>query len=219
MDLPRFLSDHLFWIFIASVPLIIAGQVWFLVIRMSKPENMFIPLPAGPSPFRQPIISSHQAWLDANHLEFVTSFRFGNIEVATYQQRETQRFFSFYFHQQVTFSIETYFDDTECACLDTSTSTGIGMFPQRPRQYQQGFPGISAEDAWRRHLEAEAYLMQRFGIRKQRLGMPYEQVLLKAMRLRMAYVRSLPFYPIRALYWFAVNRARMANKSIQQQYP
>jgi hypothetical protein len=93
------------------------------------------------------------------------------------------------------------------------------MFPRRPCQYQQGFPGITAEEAWRRHLEAETYLLQRFGVRRKSLAMPYEQILLKAMRLRMAFVRSIPFYPIRALYWFAVVRARMAGKSIQQQFP
>jgi hypothetical protein len=49
--------------------------------------------------------------------------------------------------------------------------------------------------------------------------MPYEQLLLYNIRLNMQYVRSIPFYPFRALYWYAVMRGRMANRSIQQQYP
>jgi hypothetical protein len=93
------------------------------------------------------------------------------------------------------------------------------MFPQRPNQYQQSFPNVSPDEAWRRHLEAEVYLVNKFGLKWKALTMPYEQVLLNAIRLRMQFIRSIPFYPFRALYWYAVMRSRMANRSIQQQYP
>jgi hypothetical protein len=43
--------------------------------------------------------------------------------------------------------------------------------------------------------------------------------LLNAIRLRMQFVRSIPFYPFRALCWYAVMRGRMANRPIQQRYP
>ena len=91
--------------------------------------------------------------------------------MATFQQKNYPRYFSFYFHQRTTYSIETYFDDDECTCLDTATSGSIGMFPQRPRQYQQSFPNVTPDEAWRRHLEGEAYLLQRLSIQWKALTM------------------------------------------------
>ena len=93
------------------------------------------------------------------------------------------------------------------------------MLPQRPRQYQQSFPNVAVDEAWRRHLDAEVYVMQRFGVRLQPLRMSYEQMLLKALRMRMEFVRSIPLYPFRALFWYFIKRGRMANRSIQQQFP
>jgi hypothetical protein len=211
--------DNSYLLLIAATPFIIAGQVYLLVRKMSEPENMIHSLPGGLSADKQQILSNYQDWLNTNDLQHLTSFQFGSIQVATFQQRNAQRFFSFYFHQKMTFSIETYFDDTNFTCLDTGTSGSTSMFPQRPNQYQQSFPNVPPDEVWRRHLEAEAYLMNKFGLKWKALTMPYEQVLLNAIRLRMQFVRSIPFYPFRALYWYAVMRSRMANRSIQQQYP
>jgi hypothetical protein len=213
----QFISDNLYWLILVVLPFLIAGQVYFLARKMSEPEKMLIP--SGLDVDKQQILSGYQAWLSANNFYPVASFQFSRIQVATFQQKDSQRFFSFTFHQRLTFSIETYFDDTDCTCLDTGTSGSTGMFPQRPHQYEQSFPNASADEAWRRHLEAEPYLIKKFGIQWKPLTVPYEQILLKAMRLRMQYVRSIPFYPFLALYWYFVSRSRMANRSIQQQYP
>lgn len=219
MDVSQFLSNNSYLVLLAAAPLLIAGQVWFLVRRMSEPENMFQSLPSPLDPLKQQIMVSYGEWLAANDFVHVATFRFGAVRSVTFQQRNTSRFFSFYFHQRLTFSIETYFDDDDCGCLDTATSGNIGMFPQRPHQYQQSFPNATQDEAWKRHLEGESYLLERFGIKCRSLTMPYEQVLLKAMRLRMKFVRSIPFYPFRALYWYAVSRFRMRNRSIQHQFP
>jgi hypothetical protein len=219
MHFSEFISNNFYLVILAAMPFVIAGQVYFLVQRMSEPENMMHSLPGGLSADQQQKLSMYQDWLNANDLQHLISFQFGSIRVATYQQKNAQRFFSFYFHKTMTVSIETYFDDTNYTCLDTSTSGSVGMFPQRPDQYQQSFPNASADEAWRRHLEAETYLMEKFGLKWKALTMPYQQVLLQAMRQRMQFIRSIPFYPFRALYWYAVMRSRMANRSIQQQFP
>ena len=212
------LTDNSFVLILLAAPLLIAAQVYFLVQKMSEPEKMFRPLP-GLSEERERALSAYREWLDQHDLHYHTTYQFGAIQSVLFRQKDSPRFFSFYFHKQLTFSIETYFDEVNCTCLDTGTSGSTGMLPQRPNQYQQSFPGASPEVAWQRHLEAESYITGRFGIKYQVLKMPYEQILMKALRLRMQFIRRIPFYPFRALYWYAVTRSRMANRSIQQQFP
>jgi len=217
MHAVQFISDNFFWVIIAAAPFIIAGQVYLLVRKLSEPENMFQLLPDGLAPNKHQILSGYQAWLESNNFSPVSYFRFGIIQVAAFQQRKTQRFFFFNFHTKLTFSANTYFsDDTS---LETSTSGDIGMFPRRPNKYVQSFPNVTPDEMWQRHLEAETYLLKKVKIEEKTLSMPYQQLLLYNIRLNMQYVRSIPFYPFRALYWYAVMRRRMINRSIQQQYP
>jgi hypothetical protein len=203
---------------VLGIPLFIVGQVFFLVRKMSEPEQMYQSL-SGLDPSQEAMLAQYQPWLASMGLYPIGYHQFGAIRTATFQQTDTQRFFSFYFHQRLTYSIETYFDDTNCSCIDTSNSGSIGMFPQRPGQYQQSFPGVAADVLWQRHLEGEQYVQQRMGVQYANLSLPYDQILMKAMRLRMAYVRSIPLYPFRALYWYFVVRKQMANRSVQQQFP
>lgn len=213
----QFFSDHFYLVMIAAAPFVIAGQVYLLVRKMSEPENMFQSLPGGLDPSKQRILAGHQSWLDANSFYPVATFQFGIIQVAAFRQKDTQRFFFFNFHKRLTFCASTYFTDD--IGLETSTSGDTGMFPRRPDKYAQSFPNMTPDEALRRHLEAEAYLVQKFKIVEKSLSMPYEQLLLHNIRLDMQYIRSIPLYPFRALYWYAVERKRMANRSIQQQYP
>jgi hypothetical protein len=214
----QFISDNFYWLILLAVPFLLAGRIYFLVCKMSEPEKMFQSLPGGLSPDKQRTLSGHQSWLNANELYPVANFQFGIIQVAAFQQRNTQRFFFFNFHQgRLTFCADTYFsDDTS---LETSTSGQIGVLPHRPNKYVQSFPNLTPDEAWRRHLEAETYLVKKFGIKSKSLTMPYEQILFHNIRLNMQYVRSIPFYPFLVLYWYAVMRKRMANRSIEEQFP
>jgi hypothetical protein len=214
----HFLEQNPFLWFLLATPLFIVVQVYFLVRKMSEPENMFERL-LGYTPEQEQMLAPYQDWLRENSFQYLVAFKFGAIKCVVYRQTDSPRFFSLYFHKRMTFTAETYFDDVNCGCLDTGTSGSTGMFPQRPHQYQQSFPGASPQVAWQRHLEGETYVTGRFGIKCQSLNLPYEQILLKAIRLRMQFVRSIPLYPFRALYWFAIMRGKMANRSIQQQFP
>jgi hypothetical protein len=217
MNPVQFISDNSYWVMIAAAPFIIAAGVYLLVRMMSEPENMFQSFPGGLDPNKQQTLAGYQSWLNSNDFYPASCFRFGSIHVAAFQQRNTPRFFCFNFHKRLTFCADTWFSDE--TGLETSNSGDTGMFPRRPGKYAQDFPNVSPDELWRRHLEAETYLLQKFKIEQKSLSMPYEQLLLHNMRLQMRYIRSIPFYPFRALYWFAVTRRRMANRSIQQQFP
>lgn len=202
--------------FLAAIPLVVAAQVYVLVRRMSKPEKMMQPL-SGLTPDQEQLLTAFRDWLAARQFGYLTSFKFGAITTVAFQEQNTQRFFCFYFHQRVTFCMQSRFDDL--ALLETSNSGSLGMFPPRPNCYPQSLPGADADQLWQRHMEAESYLIQRFGIQWRPLSGSYQENVLTSMRASMAYVRSIPFYPFRALYWYAVSRRKLASQSIEQRYP
>lgn len=210
-----------FVILVLLTPFVIAAGVYFLVRKMSEPEKMLFPLPNGLPPGRQQIVNGYANWLQSKQLQTISAYRFGSIETIIFKQKDASRFFSIMFSRlRVSFGVETLFDGTDCASLETATSGSTGMFPMPPHTYKQSFPGVTPDDAWQRHLDAEAYLMERFGLRyRPPLTVPYEQILLKEIRMTMQHVRSIPFYPFRAVYWFFVSRSKAANRSIQQQFP
>jgi hypothetical protein len=208
--------DYTPLLWIAAAPAAILGQIYLQGRKMSEPEKMLRPIAGGLTTQQAEIISRHKDWLASVGLEFRTSFQFGIIRVAVFQQGNQPRFFSFMFHQRITFSVESYLEDL--TILDTSTSGSLGLFP-RPGSYAQSFPNISSEEAWRRHLEGEAHLTRKFGFSWVPLHRSYEEIMLAAMRVRMKYNRSQPFWPLRVLYRYAVTRHRIANRSIVQQFP
>lgn len=183
---------------------------------MSEPEKMIQEIPGGLPPQMEQAIAPYKEWLGSVGLSYLNCFKFGSISVAVYQHESAHRFFSFYFHQKLTFAMESYLEDL--TILDTGTSGTGGLFP-RPGAYMQSLPGLSPQQTWLRHVEAEEYLSQKFGYAWVPLKKPYMQILPEAMRVRMQYNRSQPFWPVRVLYRFFVTRNLLKNRTIAQQYP
>ena len=179
-------------IILVGFPTLLVGQIYALGVKMSKPEKMMQPFPDGLNalvPAQRQTIAAHQEWLNSENLQFRACFRFGAITVATYQQADQPRFFSFMFHQRTTFSAETYWE--HLTLLDTSSSGSLGLFP-RPGSYAQSFPGVSAEETGR-HLEGEAYLAQKFKFPAAHITRPYVELVVSAMRIRMQQTGRNPF--------------------------
>jgi hypothetical protein len=208
--------DYTPWLLIAAVPVVLVGQIYLLGRKMSAPEKMIHPIMGGLTPHQEQTISQYKDWLDSVNLRFLTNFQFGSILVAVYHQENKPRFFSFLFHQKLTFQIESYLEDL--TILDTGTSGNGGLFP-RPGAYAQSLPNLSPQEAWQRHLEGEAHLSKKFGYVWIPLKKSYEQILPEAMRLRMKYNRSQLFWPLRVLYRYFVTRHQIKNKTIVQQFP
>jgi hypothetical protein len=208
--------DYRPWLWVAAVPAVLVGQIYLLGRKMSEPEKMISPVMGGLNPHQEQTISQYKDWLDSVNLRYLINFKFGSILVAVYQQGNEPRFFSFLFHQKLTFQIESYLEDL--TILDTGTSGNGGLFP-RPGAYAQSLPNLSPQEAWQRHLEGEAYLTKKSGYVWVPLKKPYEQILPEAMRLRMKYNRTQLFWPFRVLYRYFVTRRRIQNRTIAQQFP
>ena len=198
------------------VAVVLLAQICLLGRKMSEPEKMLIPMPEGLGPRQQETISRHAAWLASMKLEYRTSFQFGNIQAAVFQQGDLPRFFSFLFHQSTVFAAESYLADL--TVLDTGSSGNQGLFP-RPGAYAQSFPKASAEEVWQRHLEGEAHLAKKFGFQWAPIPRSYEDLMMAAVRLRMQHNRAQPFWPVRVLYRYCVTRHRSSNRTIAQQLP
>lgn len=208
------MNEFLIWIGAGVVILI--GGIYVLGRKMSEPEKMLRLLPIGLMSQQQQTIVQHQAWLSSIGLEFQVAFQFGAIHAAVFKQKGQARYFSFLFHGSTTFSVETHFEDQQE--FDSSNSGSLGLFP-RPGAFAQSFPGLSAEELWKRHLEGETYLMQRFGLKPLNTNRPYVETFFELTRIRMQYVRSQSFWPVRVLYRFFVTRRRMVNRTVMQNYP
>jgi hypothetical protein len=198
------------------LPAILIGQVYLLGRKMSDPERMMCALPGGLDPQQKETLARYDEWLASTRLQFRTAFKFGSVTAAVFQQEDQPRYFSFLFHQRTTFSAESYLEDL--TILDTSNSGTLGMLP-RPGAYAQSFPNIPAQEVWRKHLEGEAYLTQRFGFRWVPFKRPYEDLVTEALRIRMKYTRSQSLWPVRVLYRYFVTRHTFANRTIAQQFP
>jgi hypothetical protein len=203
-------------LWIGALPAVLIGKIYLLGRRMSQPEKMIRPTPGGLTTQQQQTIAYYNEWLASAKLQFRTAFKFGSVQVAVFQQEDQPRFFSFLFHQRVTFSAESYLEDL--TILDTSNSGSLGLFP-RPGAYAQSFPNISAQELWRKHQEGEAYLTQKFGFRWVPIKRTYEELVTEAMRIRMKYNRSQFLWPVRVLYRYFVTRHVIANRTIAQQFP
>ncbi len=200
------------------LPLFLIFSIYMLVVKASNPESMFRALdPAALSAERQQAVSQHSQWLAGQDFHYLTAFQFGSIQVVVFQQTNAPRYFSLNFAKTLSYDLVTMFADT--VSLTTGSSDAIGALPCQPGAYKQGFPGVSADAALQRHADAENYLLQKFGIQWQQLTKPYEQLVLDGIRNQMAYVRSQFLWPVRALGWHFVKRKKMANVSIQQQFP
>ncbi len=196
-------------------PLFLVAQIYVLGREMSEPERMVRSLP-GLTPQQNDMISPYDAWLSQQKLEYRTTFKFGKIQVVVFQHENRPRFFSFLFHQRLTFSAESYLEDM--MILDTGSSGSQGLFP-RPGAYAQSFPNLQPQFVWQKHLEGEAYLMQKFGYRWMPMDRPYEEILVDAMRIRMKHNRSQSLWPFRVLYRYFVTRHQLVNRTIAQQFP
>jgi hypothetical protein len=102
--------------------------------------------------------------------------------------------------------------------LTTGSHSGGALFPSPPGEYKQILPGLGLDRLWSRHLKSEDYLMQQGRIGLARSIEPFDQIFVRSIRREMAYIRSRPRWPFRALYWYAIGGRKRRNLTIQQQH-
>lgn len=102
--------------------------------------------------------------------------------------------------------------------LTTSNTKDGQLLPPAPGNYKQTFSTDDLDDLYQRHQQAVEYLVNTGGAGLGACDKPAEQVLLDSIRETTQYIRSLPLWPIRGIYWYLVRQKLRHNLSIQQQH-
>jgi hypothetical protein len=98
--------------------------------------------------------------------------------------------------------------------LTTTQGTGLGMFPRVKGDFSQGFPRAPLPELFRRHLEAESYLIENGKVECGPLVMPLKERMERSIRVQALLVRQTSLYWLKAVYWFWFKRFIVANRPI-----
>lgn len=115
-----------------------------------------------------------------------------------------------------TYDFVTLFDHD--VSLTTGSTKDGHMMPPRPGAYVQTFSHVSLDEQWRRHTDAERFLNSRGHVGFRSRVPAFVESITTAIQRQVAHVRSMPFWPFRAVFWFASRRSRWHNLTIQQQH-
>lgn len=205
------------WLILAipAVAVVVVMVVTYIsVVMMSRAEVCLEPVD---EPHMD--IAREQAWAEGEGFVWVGAYLFkatATIKLAIWQHAEHAAYFCVYQHAN---GKNTDFVTILNPHLAVTTgSTKDAMFlPTAPGSFAQAFVGLSLDEMFDRHLVAEQHAMERLGVKVQPLRDTFEQVLIAAIKKQMAYIRSLPFWPIRAVHWYFVRRSRLTGLSIAEQ--
>ncbi len=193
----------------------VPASIFFSVRRMAKSpavtpvpgSNIMVGLPADVESF-----------LSSQNFRFFGAFRFHSITLGVWTQPGSlplHRVGLMRGPAGVVCEFITDFSDDNS--LTTSRSRSAFMFPRRWGEFLQSFPRSTLDQLWNQHLQGVEFLTSREGIPVRECRGSYEERMRRAMSEQLAYIRSLPFWPVRGLYWFFVKRFLMQNKPIWEQ--
>ncbi|WP_028580251.1 hypothetical protein [Desulfogranum japonicum] len=131
-----------------------------------------------------------------------------------FNQDKTLAFAMFYVEGKTHFDFVTKFENEWG--LTTSSSKDGGMLPTLPTNFAQYFPGLTLNETWKHHSEAETYIEKKYGYTK----IPFDRNIIsevkKAIFKQANYVTSLFLWQFRAPYWFFIRRNLVSNKKISE---
>lgn len=205
------------WLILAIPALVVAvvmGVTYVSVVMMSRAAACLEPV-AEP----QMDIAREQAWAEGEGFVWVGAYLFkatATMKLAIWQHAEHAAYFCVYQHAN---GKNTDFVTILNPHISVTTgSTKDAMFlPTAPGSFAQAFAGLSLDEMFDRHLVAEQHVMDRLSMKVQPLHDAFEQVLVGAVSRQMAYIRSIPFWPIRAVHWYYIRRSRLTGLSVSEQ--
>jgi len=156
-------------------------------------------------------------WAQQNEFIFVGYYLFQtNVFIAAWQRQDRPTFFCYYLVQHKTLSdMVTIFDDE--IGLTTGSRADTHFFPRSDNMYMQSFSRLGFDGFWDRHVATENYLIDH-GADLVEQELDFETCIVQAVRQQMQFVRKIPLWPLRGLWWFLVRRFRWHNLTIRQQH-
>jgi hypothetical protein len=164
-------------------------------------------------------------WAANNEFKFLGNYSTKNgimpCLISVWQRPDRPTFFCQYaFRSQtklkIAYDLVTIFANdiglTTCSTMDG------GSLPSSPGSYKQNFSNMSFDQRWNQHIEMENYLMDMGQAQLIKEDRPFEQIFTEAIRKQMKFIRSIPFWPLRGVYWHFIRRRIWRNKSIETQH-
>jgi hypothetical protein len=163
-------------------------------------------------------------WAVSSEFEFIGNFSITVILpciISAWRRLDRPTFFSKYTLMdknivKIQYNLVTIFEKD--IVLTTSSTKDEGFFPCPPGSYMQNFSSKSFDQRWHQHLEMENYLMDAGQVQLIDQDINFEQYLIEVIRRQMEFIRTLPFWPFRGLYWHFIRRYIWRNKSIKTQH-
>jgi hypothetical protein len=160
---------------------------------------------------------SYRFFLEKNKFVFYGSFKYKNVNLAFWEQNapdESQRFFILL--QQFMPEFVTQFNEE--VGLTTSGHASAFMYPRPYGAFLQSKKTKNIDRLWQYHKEGEEFLVEECSIEvTQSLTVKIEDRISQWMVKQGTYISRIPFFWIRAPYWFYIKRFIMLNVSIRQQ--
>lgn len=205
-----------------TVVLVIALCFYLIVRKLAVSQiDAYVPDDAGSDP-KIARTAPAREWAERNQFRFIGYHVEScmNSLIAAWQHPSQPTYFCAYVvsdgsRLRNSYDFVTLFDHN--AVLTTGTTRDGHMMPPRPGAYVQTFSHVSLDEQWRRHADAERFLTSRGHVGYRSRVPSFVESITTAVHGQVAHVRSLPFWPFRAVYWFAARRSSWHNRTIQEQ--
>jgi hypothetical protein len=207
-----------------SILLIYAVNIGYTVInRTYKDTIAFSEAELIPIPLEIP--TEEDEWAKSNGFEYIGSYKMSlpiaNNHIWAWRRTDRPTFFCRYLIQvkndsKVAHELVTDFANN--VSLSTADTNFANSQPHRGGSYVQGFTGISLDEEWNLHIEAENYLIDKGAAKLEAKDANFENDFIKDIRRHANYIQSLPLWPLRGIYWYFIRRRLYSNKSIRVQH-
>ena len=202
---------------IIGIPAMVAMILYSQIKAYGRPDLELLPADRKRHGKAISDSQSHDAWFVAQGFDIVacsTLNAMRNVLITAWQHRERPSYICIYHvANQRNYDIVTRFSDD---IVLTTGSTADGMLlPQPPSSYIQCFVGRNLKKMWEKHGEAERFLMEE-GATLSTDNRPFDEVFIEAIHRQSEHVQTIPFWPLRGLYWYLIRRKQLSNKTVRQ---
>lgn len=200
--------------FILAIPALISFAIYQQVQILSEPEKLF--LPDEDERVKKNLDDKKSLWIEEHNWQYIKSYRLQQIHFSAWRLNRQNTFLliSFIADKQV-IDFVTVFNDHQTHT--TTNSIDAFLFPAKPDCCREGIRSHKLEELYQLHQHSASLVQSHLNIRTSHVELEFLPTLCQNMRQQMQYIKSLPLYPLRALYWFFIQRKKLFGETIEQQ--
>ena len=203
--------------------LLINSSVVNSVNRMNEPESLFSIKEQLEDEGFQKAFNNASIWAQKNGYNPDKLFEFYGlsngqaIKGATWLNQAEGTILALYYAMDKShYDLVTIYNDD--IGLTTTNSKDAFTLPQAPKAFTQAFPQFSLDDLFHKHLKGRKYLEEKLQLlTPNKLEENTVELMSKAIKRQMSYIRSLPFWGWQGAYWYFIRRNLKSGKEVSAQ--